>query len=108
MIRLLIGIVVALGLALAPAAAEAGVAVASNASACAMGRAMSDQPDMPANRSKMACCTIACESPPSATFLPANRMAAPVEKPGGANLSWGAGRQLTSLASSALDPPPRA
>lgn len=108
MIRLLIGIVVALGLALAPAAAEAGVAEASNASACAMGSGMPDKPDMPANRLKMVSCTVACQIPPSAAFLPAKQMPIRVETPGAANLSWGAELQLMSLAGSALDPPPRA
>lgn len=108
MIRLLIGIVVTLGLALAPAAAEAGAAAAGKGPACAMGRVMPDTPDMPADRSKMACCTIACQIPPSAALLPIKQMTIPVEKPGAPNLSWVAARQLTSLAGSALDPPPRA
>lgn len=108
MMRLLIGMVVALGLALAPAAAEAGAAIASNELACAMAKAMPDQPDMPANRSKIASCMIACQILPSAALLPAKQTAVSAVGPSSAHLSWGAVRQLRSFASSALDPPPRA
>ncbi len=93
----------ALGLALSPVTASAAGAPTSGMPGCTMGGEM---PDMPADHSDMDCCTPACQAPASPAMLllqdlaaePAVTAAEPIAR---------AMKQLTSLASSGLDPPPR-
>lgn len=108
MIRLLLGILLALGLAGAPMAADAQSAIGGHMPKCAMGGAMPDMPDMPADHSKMSCCTVACQAPSAAALLPGPHAAAALAHLDGPRLSWAADRQLNSLPRAALDPPPRA
>jgi len=102
-IRLLILMLCALGLALSPLTASSAGAPTSSMPGCTMGGEM---PDMPADHSTMDCCTPACQAPASPAMLPLQDLAAdPAVATAGPTER--ATRQLTSLVSSGLDPPPR-
>jgi hypothetical protein len=102
MIRLLFGLLLALGLALSPVAASPS-AGSMNQPDCGMGGEM---PDMPADHAKKDCCTTACQAPAAAALLP--RAEAELPQTGaGLDLSWAAARALASVPNSGLDPPPR-
>lgn len=106
LIRLLISILCALGLALAPAAAVASAIPSSSMPGCTMNGKM---PEKPVDHSKMDCCTPACQAPASAAALlprqDPSTQPQPLDK---SQLAWAPVKELASIASSGLDPPPRA
>ena len=102
MIRHLLALLCAIGLAFSPLAAVP--ASAASMSACSMGGEM---PDMPADHSKMDCCTPACHAPSASALLPkmdAGLTDLPAPKQ---QLSGATAKQLESVLSPGLDPPPR-
>jgi hypothetical protein len=66
-----------------------------------------EMPDMPADHSKMDCCTPACHAPSASALLPktdAGLADLPVSKQ---QLNSAPVKQLDSVLASGLDPPPR-
>jgi hypothetical protein len=104
-IRLMISLLCALGLALAPAPASASAQPSSSAVGCTMDGKM---PAKPVHRGKMDCCTPACQPAAPAALIPTETDAAEIEAPAATPLSWAPAKALASIASSGLDPPPRA
>jgi hypothetical protein len=103
-IRLFIALMCAIGLALSPVATAAAVAAPATMADCGMKGGM---PDMPADHSKMDCCTPACQAPASAALLPepdrtTDNLTDERELHAGPTV-----RELESLPRSGLDPPPR-
>jgi hypothetical protein len=71
---------------------------------CVMGKNM---PKKAADHGKMDCCTPACQAPSSAALLP-NRIAAlSLDTRSTVMLAWAPVKELASIPSSGLDPPPR-
>lgn len=103
--RLLLSMLCALGLAFAPVAASGAVQSLTSMPECTT--AGGEMPDMPSDQSKMDCCTPACHAPAPATVLPVPD-AGLADYPHGPKLSWAPVKELGSLRSSGLDPPPRA
>lgn len=104
-IRLLISMLFALGVMLAPATASADVAPASGMPGCTMNPKL---PSKAPDRTKMDCCTVACQSPSSTAMLPGyvgEDYVAPARR---ATLVSEPVKELASITSSGLDPPPRA
>lgn len=101
-IRHLLALLCAIGLAVSPLAVVP--ASAAQMSDCTMG---GDMPDMPADHSKMDCCTPACHVPSASALLP--RLDADVaDAPAPQQLLGSAPvKQLESILASGLDPPPR-
>ena len=95
----------ALGLAFAPVAASGAVQPATSMPECTMSGG--EMPDMPSDHSKMDCCTPACQAPAPAALLPVPD-AELTDYSHGPKLSWAPVKELASLRSSGLDPPPRA
>ena len=106
MTRLLIALLCAFGLALAPTSAGAAGAPSSGMPGCAMGG--KQMPNMPVKHSRMDCCTPACQAPsPSAALLPTMNPAPTVQPLNRATVSGSPTKELSSIAGSGLDPPPR-
>jgi hypothetical protein len=101
-IRHLLALLCAIGLAFSPLAAEP--ASAAPMAPCAMGGEM---PDMPADHSKMDCCTPACHAPAASALIPRiNAGLADFQAPGRL-LSIAPVKELESILASGVDPPPR-
>ena len=101
-IRLLIGVLCALGLAIAPAGAttmSSDVMVG-----CTMGKQM---PKKAAEHEKMDCCTPTCQVPAASALLPVTLAAAKASGHSTMKLAWALAKELTSFRNSGLDPPPR-
>ena len=104
-IRLLFSILCALGLALAPVAASAAIGPNTEMPGCRMDGKM---PAKPVDHAKMDCCAPACQAPASAALMPRQDTAASVGRADKSMLAWAPEKELASIASSGLDPPPRA
>ncbi len=103
--KLLLSLLCVLGLSLSSVTASAAGTPTSSTPGCTMGGEM---PDMPPDHSTMDCCTATCQAPSSAALLPMQSAASDLDLLGKAEPSGGPAKQLTSVASSGLDPPPRA
>ncbi len=105
-IRLFISVLCALGLAMSPlAAANAAFAPSGGMPGCTMdGKA----PMKSSDHSKMDCCGIACQAPPWAAMLPRKDAQGIVHTVRTTKLVAAPVKELASVASSGLDPPPRA
>ncbi|NUQ17023.1 MAG: hypothetical protein HOP95_00995 [Sphingomonas sp.] len=105
-IRLLISMLCALGLALsAVATADATAAPSSGMPACTM------DGKIPAKQSKggkMDCCTPACQAASSSALLPSRDAAEPTSTARSPILASAPVKELASIKTSGLDPPPRA
>lgn len=66
-----------------------------------------EMPDMPADHSKMGCCTPACQAPSSAAFLAKQETGLASALTRKVKLVWAPSRELVSAVGSGLDPPPR-
>lgn len=104
MTRLLLAFLCALGLAFSSMAATAASLPGNAIAECTLGKEM---PDMPADHSKMACCTPACQAPSAAAVLPQLDQAPTEDLADKAALAWTPSKELISTAGSGLDPPPR-
>lgn len=103
-IRLIISLLCALGLAFAPVTAGAAPASGSMPG-CTMGKEM---PRKTADQGKMDCCAPACQAPSATALLPNRDGTEAVVAATGPKLAWAPAKELASLPSSGLDPPPRA
>ena len=105
-IRLLILMLCALGLGFVPVTANAAGSPSTGMPGCTMDG--NHMPDIPADHSKMGCCTPACQAPSSAALLP-NRDAVLATGFGATlKLAMAPVEELASASGSGLDPPPRA
>jgi hypothetical protein len=102
-IRLLISMLCALGLALAPVTAEAA-AKAGSMPGCTMGKEM---PRKAADHGKIDCCTPACQAPSAPALLP-NSTEEATSQPHAMIFAVAPVKELASIPSTGLDPPPRA
>jgi hypothetical protein len=102
-IRLIISVLCALGLAFSPVTAEAS-ALAGSMPGCAMGKEM---PNKGADHGKMDCCTPACQLTAAPALLP-NSTAREPTRPAAMIFTATAVKELASVPSTGLDPPPRA
>jgi hypothetical protein len=104
MTRLLLALLCALGLAFSPMAATASSLPGNAMLDCTMGK---DMPDMPADHSKMDCCTPVCHAPSAAAVLPQPDLGPAKDIADKVALTWTPSKELLSAVSSGLDPPPR-
>ena len=102
MIRHFVALFCAIGLAFSPLAAAP--ASATQMADCAMG---GDMPDLPADHSKMDCCTPACHAPSANASLPRSDVALPQRLGPSQQFRTALFQQLESVLASGLDPPPR-
>ena len=108
MIRLFIGTFVALALLVTPIAATARTAQAGDMQGCVIGGKMPASPAAPENHLKMPCCAVVCQVPWATALLADAKGALSSQLAGKAMVAWPPVKQLHSISSSALDPPPRA
>lgn len=104
--RLLLALLCVLGLALAPVTANASAVPSNGMAKCMMDGEM---PDMPADHSKMDCCTPVCQAPaPAAALLPDSGASSGARTAPTVKLTGAPAKELAGITSSGLDPPPRA
>jgi len=103
-IRLFVAALCALALAFSPAAASNAVAAPSTMPGCTMD---GHKPAKPADRSKMDCCTQACQMTAGAALLPQRLADGPRLQSNGALHDLAPEKALASFTATGLDPPPR-
>ena len=106
MIRLLILMLCALGLGFAPVTANAAAAPSTGMPGCTIDG--NHMPDIPADHSKMGCCTPACQALSSPALLPSRGATLATDFGAALKLVMAPVEELASASGSGLDPPPRA
>lgn len=100
----LIMMLCAIGLALAPVTAEAAVS-AGSMPGCTMNKEM---PVKPSSHAKMDCCTPACQVTAASALLPNSTGEETTSQPHAMTFAAGRVKELASISTTGLDPPPRA
>jgi hypothetical protein len=103
-IRLFLAVLCALGLAFAPVTAIAATATMNGTAGCTMDRHL---PAKPSDHSKMDCCTPACQMAAPAALLPERASISDALPHDRGLVASAPAKELASVASSSLDPPPR-